>query len=249
MVVRESTNNTFIHKMLDDFERKLEEQGSKVYTTLDKLLLEFQKEYISFKTPEFIKQWKDTSDAHNSARQSRRPLVWDVLVKIIEMWLEKMAEEYNFKMCNDKQIKHTKSLTKEFTQVRNSILIHYDEYSFLPDGDIILYRKHKDESITVFAIISLKTSFRERFTETPYRKLKLMSNPISENIKVVMVTTDKDDEIWIIKTWKTPRKARVIMEYELDGIFIANERFEWSDKVWGIASFFMFIKNICNERK
>lgn len=65
----------------------------------------------------------------------------------------------------------------------------------IPDGDLILYRF--DEIIQkaeVLAISSFKTSFRERFTETPYWKLKLKEQKTTENIKILMITTDNDDE-------------------------------------------------------
>jgi hypothetical protein len=58
-----------------------------------------------------------------------------------------------------------------------------------------LYRFDEQNSkVQVLAILSFKTSFRERFTETPYWKLKLKEQKITENIKVLMVTTDNDDE-------------------------------------------------------
>ena len=85
------------------------------------------------------------------------------------------------KITNDKLIKSTKSLSKELSLVRNNTLIHYNEYSFLPDGDLILYTYNSDsEKVDVLCIISFKTSFRERFTETPYWKLKLLQNPVTE---------------------------------------------------------------------
>ncbi len=61
-------------------------------------------------------------------------------------------------------------------------------------GDIILYQTNKD-NVKILAILSVKNSFRERFTETPYWKLKLLQSPITSHIKVFMITPDNDDEI------------------------------------------------------
>ena len=63
-----------------------------------------------------------------------------------------------------------------------------------------------------------------------------------------MVTTDNDDEIWYISSSQGPRKARVVMEYELDAIFIANERFESTDKVSSIKDLFLYLSNLFSDR-
>jgi len=62
-----------------------------------------------------------------------------------------------------------------------------------------------------------------------------------------MVTTDNDDEIAFTTKNKQPRKARIVMEYELDGIFIANERFEKSAKVHQIHHLFEFLRKLCQK--
>lgn len=80
----------------------------------------------------------------------------------------------------------------------------------LPDGDIILYQTNKD-NVKILAILSVKNSFRERFTETPYWKLKLLQSPTTSHIKAFMITPDNDDEI----SFKDkPKKDRIVMEHE-----------------------------------
>ncbi|GAA7348532.1 hypothetical protein BD0120_05320 [Helicobacter pylori] len=59
---------------------------------------------------------------------------------------------------------------------------------------LILYQTNKD-NVKILAILSVKNSFRERFTETPYWKLKLLQSPVTSHIKVFMITPDNDDEI------------------------------------------------------
>ena len=46
-----------------------------------------------------------------------------------------------------------------------------------------------------------------------------------------MVTPDKDDEISFSTN---PRKSRIVMEYELDGIYLAKDKFDQSDKIKSI---------------
>jgi type II restriction enzyme len=81
--------------------------------------------------------------------------------------------------------------------------------------------------------LSIKNSFRERYTETPYWKKKLLENENTKDIKVFMITPDNDDEISFNLNNK-PRKSRIVMEYELDGIYLAREKFDGSGKIKNI---------------
>ncbi len=48
-----------------------------------------------------------------------------------------------------------------------------------------------------------------------------------------MITPDNDDEI----SFKDkPKKARIVMEYELDGIYLAKSEFDKSSKIKGIEN-------------
>ncbi|GHR28810.1 hypothetical protein VN0481_04870 [Helicobacter pylori] len=110
-------------------------------------------------------------------------------------------------MTNDK-ILRAKRLNGELDKVKRALLVHFGGYSVLPD--IVLYQASKD-NVKILAVLSVKNSFRERFTETPYWKLKLLQSPITSHIKVFMITPDNDNEI----SFKDrPKKARIVMEHE-----------------------------------
>ena len=64
----------------------------------------------------------------------------------------------------------------------------------LPDVDIVIIQKLRK---IVKAIVSCKTSLRERLTETAFWKRELERNDKTRNIKVILVTTDKDEELRI----------------------------------------------------
>jgi len=61
-----------------------------------------------------------------------------------------------------------------------------------PDVDILILDTRENKVIT---IISCKTSLRERLTETAYWKYELMKHENTKNVKVIFVTTDKDEEL------------------------------------------------------
>ncbi len=97
------------------------------------------------------------------------------------------------------------------------------------------------DNIKILAILSVKNSFRERFTETPYWKLKLLQSPITSHIKVFMITPDNDDEI----SFKDkPKKARIVMEHELDGLYLAKSHFDQSSKIKGIENLLEDLKRL-----
>jgi type II restriction enzyme len=96
-------------------------------------------------------------------------------------------------------------------------------------------------------VLSVKNSFRERGFETTYWKLKLLENQTTKHIKVFMVTPDKDNEVNVIIGARGPKKTRVILEYELDSMYIAREDFEKTDKVKGIDDLFEGINELIEQ--
>jgi type II restriction enzyme len=137
---------------------------------------------------------------------------------------------------------------KEKDLVRRMLEIHFNEYSFLPDADIIVYRYNEhEEKVKIYCVLSVKNSFRERGFETTYWKLKLLENQTTKHIKVFMVTPDKDNEVNVIIGARGPKKTRVILEYELDSMYIAREDFEKTDKVKGIDDLFEGINELIEQ--
>ncbi len=163
--------------------------------------------FLNDKMNDYIKQNKSKEEASILARQGFVSAMGRALEKIIELLLKDFCIKNNVKMTNDK-ILRAKRINGELDKVKRALLVHFGEYSVLPD--IILYQTNKD-TIKILAILSVKNSFRERFIETPYWKLKLLQSPITSHIKVFMITPDNDDEI----SFKDkPKKARIVMEHE-----------------------------------
>ncbi len=195
--------------------------------------------FLNSKISDYIKQNKSKEEASVLARQGFVSAMGRALEKIIELLLKDFCIKNNVKMTNDK-ILRAKSVNEELDRVKRALLVHFGEYSVLPDGDIILYQINKD-NIKILAVLSVKNSFRERFTETPYWKLKFLQSPITSHIKVFMITPDNDDEI----SFKDkPKKARIVMEHELDGIYLAKSGFDESCKIKGIENLLEDLKRL-----
>ncbi|MEM4257217.1 MAG: BsaWI family type II restriction enzyme [Candidatus Diapherotrites archaeon] len=200
---------------------------------IDQFLTDLEKDYKNKKIKEFQASGADYSTAVVKARQSWVIYVGDRLETIISYIIEPFANKYGARIVRDKEIQRSK-LNVEYDSVRRNLLVHFDKYSYLPDADLIIYKYNKGEA-KVLAVLSVKNSFRERYTETPYWKLKLEQSEITKPIKVFMVTTDRDNEISFIKR---PSKARVILEYELDGVYITKNKgeFDSSNKIGNLGN-------------
>ncbi len=83
---------------------------------------------------------------------------------------------------------------------------------------------------------------------TTYWKLKLVESEITKNIKVFPATPDKDNEISKIETVKGIKKMRIILEYELDGIYILKSNFDRTEKVKDFKEIFRDIEKLLEER-
>ncbi|AFI05501.1 endonuclease MjaVIP [Helicobacter cetorum MIT 99-5656] len=204
---------------------------SEPYKSLQAFYTQEKERFFNSKVSDYVNQGKSKEEASILARQGFVSAIGRALEKIIELLLQDFCLKNNVKITNDK-ILRAKNIDDELDKVKRALLVHFGEYSVLPDGDIILYQTNKD-NVKILAILSVKNSFRERFTETPYWKLKLLQSPITSHIKVFMITPDNDDEI----SFKgKPKKARIVMEYELDGIYLAKSEFDKSSKIKGIEN-------------
>jgi len=123
--------------------------------------------------------------------------------------------------------------------IARKLAVRYGKYLLLPDTDmaIVDYNFEDPWKSEILAIISCKTSLRERIAQACYWKLKLLSSDITKNVRVFLATTDNDEDFFIRskrKQYEGKHRNRIIAEYELDGVYILREDFkkDWeSDKI------------------
>lgn len=110
--------------------------------------------------------------------------------------------------------------------------VRYGEYLLLPDTDMAIVKIVDLEpwKSEIIAIISCKTSLRERIAQACYWKLKLLLSDVTKNIQVFLATADNDEDFSINKnkrkSFDGKSRDRIIAEYELDGIYILREDFK-----------------------
>ena len=224
-----------------------EKNKENFFSNIDVFFEEIKQDYLEEKTQEFISEGLYRDSAHNKARQSWRTFVGHSLQRLLMTILEELFKGTDIRLVKDSEL-GSNNLSKEKDLVRRMLEIHFNEYSFLPDADIIIYKyNEQEEKVKIYCVLSVKNSFRERGFETTYWKLKLLENETTKHIKVFMVTPDKDNEVNVIIGARGPKKTRVILEYELDSMYMAREDFEKTDKVKEIDDLFEDIKKLVDE--
>jgi len=121
----------------------------------------------------------------------------------------------------------------ELAQIRKKLEICFGDLGKdIPDLDLIIYCL---DPIKIIAIVSSKTSLRERASQTAYWKIKLSQNEETKHVKVFFVTIDSDG----VLTENNPRsKPRLVVEHELDCTYFLNSNpVKESDKVKNFSKF------------
>ena len=179
--------------------------------------------------------------------QSWKPVKGNILEKLITHILEDEVAGLGLRIVRGNTLDKSKSqnLSKELSLVKRNLLVDYGEFgSHLPDVDMIIY---DPKTLKVLAVISSKSSLRERIAQTAYWKLKLYGDKATEHIKVYFITPDEDGTLTI----KTPaNKDRAMVEVDTDGSYVMSERqIEESSTVKMFDKFIDDLRESLNEQR
>lgn len=146
----------------------------------------------------------------------------------------------------------TESEIKDNDILSRKVAVKYGEFLLLPDTDaVIVWMDNANQwNSEILAVVSCKTSLRERIAQSCYWKLKFLSSDVTKGIKVLLTTSDNDDD-FIVKPgprrYNDLSRNRVIAEHELDGIYVLGKEFkaEWeSNKIRRFSRLFEYLSNI-----
>ena len=158
-----------------------------------------------------------------------------MLELLVIHFLHKEIMELGYDITTDDEINSCDSGILE--KVGHNIVLKYGKYFILPDSDIVIYNPRTSE---VKAIISCKSSVRERFAQTLYWKVKLSTNERTKNIKMYFITVDKEYNTkktgfqkpsLDIRGNREPTKPRILLEYEMDGVYVTRDMKNETNKV------------------
>jgi len=157
----------------------------------------------------------------------------DLIYKLIGFYVE------NSNIDLAKETDLGKKDSEIMQKLRDQTLIKYTRGEILPDSDVILYNK---QSLKVLAILSCKTSFRDRISMVGYWSLKLKE----KSIKYIFITLDEDEAFSTISSKR--KKARLILE-DTDGAFILNENVKEDSFIKNFSHFKSFLDNLIKDNK
>ena len=190
----------------------------------------------------FQKKYNDTNG------QKWRNESGTMLELLVIYFLHKEIKDLGYDITTDEEIERCDSGILE--KVWHNIVLKYGKYSILPDSDIVIYNPQTAE---VKAIISCKSSVRERFAQSLYWKVKLSTNERTKNIKMYFVTLDKEynqnrtgfkKPSLDIQGNSEPTKPRILLEYEMDGVYVTRDMKNESDKVKMFDKFINDLKGL-----
>ena len=210
-----------------------EEKGENVYRYIPELLQKAEGLHSNYHIEH--ETGKDIGQSWRSFKgKNFQKLIQDIITESIE--------KLGLKVVNDDTLESSQ-LPQELDIVKQNMEINYGEFGKrLPDADIVVYNP---EDSRVVAIISSKTSLRERIAQTGYWKFKLLENENTKHIKVYLITPDRDKDFTKVDP---ANKPRVIAEVELDGTYVlTTEELEESDKVKLFEHFIEDLKKLIEE--
>ncbi len=227
------TEEVNIEIKIKEIERKLEEGEITLAEALKKLNA-LKGEYI--KTIQKVKRHiKDPEQSwHSYIGKKFEKIIFNALKGYIEILKKKYPEFQGLVALTDKDITNK----REYEVIFRKLAVKYGEYLLLPDTDIVIadYNSSNPWESKVLAIVSCKTSLRERIAQSCYWKLKLLSSDVTKHVKVYLVTRDNDEDFALNYDRKQhyggKSRNRIIAEYELDGIYIVRDKFpkEWENE-------------------
>lgn len=203
------------------YEEKKKKHGVEAYKHISDLLEEAK---ILHK-----KDWEKYPTKKNDHEQSWKGFKGSALEKMILHILEDAVKSLELKIVSGKKFERTdpKNLSLELKQVKKNLAIDYGKFGFhLPDADLVIYNP---KDCRVLAVLSSKSTLRERIAQTGYWNLKIKNDALTKHVKVFFLTLDEDGTL--TKQFPT-KKGRAIVEIDTDGSYVMTEaKIEESDKV------------------
>jgi hypothetical protein len=158
-----------------------------------------------------------------------------VIHLVLKAYVKKLkAQRQDFKgldVLTEAEAKHNEVIFRK-------LAVRYGDFLLLPDVDstIVWIDPVQKWESKILAIISCKTSLRERIAQACYWKLKLVDSDVQKGIRVFLATADNDNDFDVgddQKRFGGKSRDRIISEHELDGIYILKENFstDWESPI------------------
>lgn len=219
------------------YEEKKQQYGAKAYLHISEMLAEAKARHIQDYIEAQLQRGRRREEI--DPEQSWKAFKGKNFEKLILYIIEDSVKAMGLKSTKDNAL-NRKRLSKELSEVRRRLVVHYGKYDFIPDTDIVIYHPR---TYRIIAVVSCKTTLRERIAQTAYWKLKLLGDPVTKTIKVFLITPDEDGHL-VAK--EPPSKGRAIVEHDLDGTYVLRT-IEESRKVKMFDKFLDDLKEVMRD--
>ncbi len=179
---------------------------------------------------QYVQQYNEQS-WHSYVGNRFQAVIHAILRGYVKRLKDEDADYRGVEVLTEGQVKRNEIL------MRKMVVKYGEDFYLLPDADSVIAWLDSDEAwnSAVLAIVSCKTSLRERIAQACYWKVKLLSSDITKGIRVFLATTDNDNDFIIRdgrERFEGKHRNRVMAEYELDGVYILRDSFElaWESK-------------------
>jgi len=227
-----------IKELINLYEEKRKIYGADALRHISELLEEAKEIHY--------RDWKRKPTPRGDHEQSWKGFKGKNYEKLVLYIIREEVESLGLKIVNGNTLERTlsKNLSIELNKVKRNLLVDYGEFgAHLPDVDLIIY---EPKACKVVAVISGKTTLRERIAQTGYWKIKLSDDDVTKHIKVFFVTPDEDRTLL---TKNPAKKGRAICEVDTDGTYVMSEIIvEESDKVKMFDKFIPDLKQLIRNR-
>ena len=217
------------------YDEMVNERGAEAYKYIHDLLEKAQKLRYAYLAEH---------EPNKDKGQSWRSFIGNNFEKLLQHIITEAIESHEVKIINGSKLKRQR-LSPELDAIKENLTVNYEGFGgLLPDADIVVYNP---EELRIIAVISSKTSLRERVVQTSYWKSKFLAREHSAHIKVYLITPDRDKDLTRIDP---ARKPRIIAETDLDGTYVlTTEELEESDKVKLFEHFIEDLKQVIGENR
>lgn len=168
---------------------------------------------------------------NKNASQSWRNVKGLGLEKVLEHIISQKLRPHNLELIS-------------VEEASEKVEIDFGEYgSHLPDVDLIVYQPSQER---ILAILSIKSSLRERATQTAYWRLKLHAQSNTKNIRVFLLTPNSDNDL---RRRPRKKKNRAVLETDIDAIYVVNRpEFNLEDYLYpGLESRIRLIDELADD--
>jgi type II restriction enzyme len=192
--------------ILQFYEAYYARYGQAVYLHFNDILIDAKTQHqhdidvFNAQLPENVKK-KDFEQSWRSIKgASLENLVFKLLTDVFEQTPIKIIKGSGIK-----------TLGSSLRPVYDALLVDYDDLGkHIPDSDLIVYTESPPRLV---AILSIKTSLRERIAQVAYWKSKV-------TVPYLFITTDNDGDFLQLVV----KKPRAIAETDSDGVYLLTEQ-------------------------